>query len=155
MPDPTVSRRVVTDALITRLRQLGDVTVYRAHVPDRPPIMSDAVGAPDTLGRIAPYVVVYPSAGSPDPGDADLADCHVDLAYTCQTTLAAGSAEDLDHLVDRLVPHIFRWTPDLPDVNTSGFRPIPGFDPGPHRRDDSIDPPRWWTPLQWRLIATT
>lgn len=156
MADPTISRRVITDQLVTRLRTLEPkVTVYRDRASERPPVLADALGTPDSMGRIAPYVVVYPGAGSPEPGDADLGDGHVDLLYTCQLTLAAASGEDLDHLLDVVTPLVYRWHPTLTGVNTSGFRPPPGYDPGAHRRDDQVEPPRYWTPMQLQLVATT
>ena len=155
MADPIISRRVITGLLITRLRTLTGVTVYRGRVDDRPPVMVDALGAPDSLGRVAPYVVHYSGAGSPEPGDEDLGNQHVDLLYTCQLTLAAGSDEDLDHLADRVVPLVYRWVPPLTGVNSGGFEPPPGYDPGANRRDDTVDPPRYWTPLQLQLVVTT
>lgn len=155
MPDPVISRRQLTELTLARARALvPSATVYDAEVPDHPPLMQLATGASDPSGRVAPYVVVYPWAGRPT-GEADLADCYVDLVYGIQLTCAAGFRADLDHLVDTIHGGFFRWAPVITGVHVGGFRPPEGFDPGPHRRDDTVSPPRFWTPLQYQLTATT
>lgn len=124
------------------------VWVYRGEVP------SDHQLLPDESGRIAPYVVLFDGVGSPDI-EPDLGGQNVDLRWSCQMIVGAGFQVDCSATVDRIYDLAFRWSPAVPGLAAGRMAPPPGYDPGPLRRNDSVSPPRWWTPLQWRLDVTT
>lgn len=149
-----ISRKALADALRAWLvAGLSGVTVYDGEVDPRPPVIQKN-GHPDQSGRVAPYVVVYPSPGTPSD-EADVADTYVDLVWTVQLTLAAGYSADLLNLIDRVDFLVYRWSPTFEGLATGRLRPPPGFDPGPIRRDDARTPPRSWVPLQYVLQVTT
>lgn len=126
------------------------VSVYRGEVPKgQPPEM------PDAPGRIAPYVVLFDGVGLPDI-EPDLGGQNVDLRWSAQMIVGAGFLPDCAATVDRICDLVYRWTPALGNGLAAGrMEPPPGYDPGPLRRNDSVSPPRWWTPLQWRIDVTT
>lgn len=151
MPDVVddIQLRLITEQLLTRLRTLTAVEVYDAEVPAHPPAL-----AGDDEGRVGPYVVAYPSAGTPT-SETDLADSSDDLVYTFQLTCAAGYRADCEYLIDRVRPLMRSWAPVLDGVNFGLVRPPVGYDPGPIRRDQDVTPPRFYVPLQYRTTATT
>lgn len=148
-----IARLPLLFAFAARLDAIGGLGVYRAEVPGKPPVkVTDS--APDASGRVAPYVVIYPSPGTPTRGGHDLADSHEDLDWLVQLIVAAGYLEDLLHAVDRIDAQLHMWAPTISGISCNGLRPPPGYDPGPSRRNDAVDPPRHWLPLQYRLTAT-
>lgn len=159
-----ISRLTLGEQLRTHLAALPGVpavSVYAGEIPTsidgvpQPPVTT-VNGEPDPAGRVAPYVVLYTSAGTPVVDDErDVADRHVDLTQPIQLTVAAGYLRDLERTLDRLVPHLTGWRPTVPGLAFAGLRVPPGYDPGPIRRDNDVAPPRFWTPLQYQLRTTT
>jgi hypothetical protein len=142
----TIRAQLITDVVLTQLRTLTGVAVYRSEVEDNPPRLPDS-------DRVGPYAVLYPFPGNPGPG-GDLAGTADDLDYTFQVTCAAGFSADCEALVDRVTHLLFRWTPTVAGIVLGQLLPPPGYDPGPVRIDRTIAPPRFSVPLQYRLIAT-
>lgn len=143
----TVPRMALAAAVKARLETLAGVTVYDGEVPSRPPVI------PDGTGRVMPYVVIYPSPGRPHD-DADLGECNDDLDWTVQVTCAAGHVRDLLDLVDRVHSLLHRWAPVVDGVNVGRLQWPRGYDAGPSRRDEDVDPPRHFLPLLYVLAAT-
>jgi len=152
----TISRLTLSDAVVARLGTLPGVTVYKGEVPDAPPVI-EAGGFPDAAGRVAPYVVIYGSAGTPNTSQADLGDAADDLDWGVQVTVAAGYEDDCLHTVDRVHTALYRWAPTGlgAGIVAGGLRPPVGFDPGPARIDNDVQPPRFWLPLLYRTTVTT
>lgn len=142
------SRRVLTNAVIARLEALGP-TVYVGHVPDTVKVIPG-----DTSGHVVPYLFLMPSGGQP-LDDIGLEDTNEDLTYQAHINCVAAYVEDLDHLVDRVVERMHRWSPVIAGYSSGQFRPPPGYDPGPHRADRSVSPPRFVCPLIYRLDTAT
>lgn len=149
-------RRVVTSALIARLNEVGNVTVYLRRVGY---VLGSVVEVPpptvsDTDRRVRPYVVVHPSPGTPGP-DQRLDSSSVGRVYGPQITCVVGDEVALDVLVDAVTDRLDGWRPvfaaPYASVDVGRFRSLRGFDPGPGRRDDDVTPARFWTPLQYRL----
>lgn len=131
------------------------VEIYRGEIPapTTVPLLQAAGGYPDPSGRIAPYVVLFGGTGSPfvEPDVADTAD---ELSWTLQMLCVAGHLEDCLHLVDRVHTRLFRAQLTHDAVVVGRLVPPPGFDPGPPRRIDTVQPVRFEVPLQYRLVAT-
>ncbi|WP_154402727.1 hypothetical protein [Nocardioides speluncae] len=150
-----ISREELYAAAVDRVTLLPGITVYQGEVPAQPPVTLDSGGEPDPAGRVAPYAVLYGSAGAPTAGGASLNDCGDHLDWTLPVTVAAGYQRDLLDAIDLVHNQLYRWHPTgLTGFVTDGFRPVPGFNPST-RRDDDVDPPRHFLPLLYRLIATT
>ena len=126
----SVSRKALADATVARAQALGGLTVFKGEVVDPPLIQTG--GVPDPSGRIAPYVVLYFGAGSPD----------------------AGYEDDCLNAIDRVHAQFFRWAPTVAGLIVGRLRPPLGFDPGTVRRDDDVNPPRFYLPLLFTLTAT-
>lgn len=109
---------------------------------------------PDYGGRVGPYVIHYLSAGTPMP-EEDVAAAHVDLRLTIMLTYVAGYSSDLEALLDRCQPWVYRWAPALPGLGVGHLSVPPGYDPGPARINEDVRPPRFWTPFQYNLDITT
>jgi hypothetical protein len=148
-----IRRQLITDAVVARVAALGSwLTVYRAEI--RNPDGSTHLATLPNDDRVSSYVVAYPYAGSPT-GERDLGDTLVDLDYGIQLTCVAGYAADCEYLVDQVHPQMYLWTPTVTGLVFGRFRPPPGFDPGPVRRDPDVTPPRFSVPLQYRIPVTT
>lgn len=146
MPSPRV--QLISDAVDDRLKTLApSIDVYRGEITTSPPIV------PET-GRIAPYLVYYPF-GPVDGPDPNVGDTITDLTYTVQVTCVAGFEADCEFVVDQVSGLMNRWTPTVAGMTFGRFRPPPGYDPGPIQRDDTVKPPRFFLPLQYRITATT
>lgn len=147
-----ISRRALTNSVQSRLT-VARLTVYRGEVKPKPPVIQTD-GADDPSGRVGPYAVIYPSPGTPSPAGQDYADSYTSLDWLVQITVAAGWGEDLDEAVDLVDGRLLGWAPEIDGIACDGLRPPLGFDPGPARRDESVEPPRHWLPLQYVLTAT-
>lgn len=143
------SRRLITDATKARLVALTGREVYVGEVPDRVPVIEN-----DTTGRVVPYIFLVPSGGMPHL-DVDLGDGNTDLVYTAHITPVAAYVADLDNLIDVVHAGMYRWAPTIAGVAMGGFRPPEGYDPGPHRKEVDVSPPRFSSPLIYRLNSTT
>lgn len=151
-----ISRKKLADLVEQRLTDglAGRATVYRGEVPDKPPVIQTG-GSDDPSGRVAPYVVLFTGAGNPII-EATLAGCGVEVDWSFQTNCVAGYDADCGRLIDRVHDLLFHWAPVLDGHAFGWIEPPPGFDPGPVRRQDFAGlPPRFFTPLQWRLPTTT
>jgi hypothetical protein len=150
-----ISRRLLTNAIFDRLDTLLiGVTIYKGEVPEAPPLIQ-LPGGPDPSGRVAPYIVLYPSPGRPYDEEADLGDSNVDLDWQFQATVAAGYIDDLNETVASADDLLFRWSPVVAGAVVGRLRPPLGFDPGPTRRDKDFTPNRFFVPLLYQLTATT
>ncbi|MCZ4497892.1 MAG: hypothetical protein JWQ74_445 [Marmoricola sp.] len=148
-----ISRKALLDQTHARLAGVSGLSVYNGEIPGSPPVKMTG-GVADPSGRVAPYVVLWPSPGTPTREGRDLADTHQDLDWLIQLHVVAGYLEDLIFAVDQVDARLHNWAPTIDDVGFNGLRPPAGYDPGPSRRNDSVDPPRHWQPLQYRLTAT-
>ena len=157
---PTIDLVLVTDVILARLRLLEGVSVYDSGVDTPLPISTDADGAPDPLGRVGKYVVLYPGGtlGVGSDEEADAADAHVDRLWTGSLVCSSGWRRDTQALVDDVHDLLYRWVPTIPEhpeLRCGRMKPPPGYNPGDMRRNDQVEPPRFWLPLQWRLPITT
>ena len=158
MPDP-VNRRLIANAVATRLLQVSNATRYYGAI-GRPLPGQDPATAPamppaksDTDRRVAPYLIYFPAPGS--PGDErDLADTHTDVVGVHQVTAVAGDVEDLLALVDRIDAVLHRWAPTVAGHVCGPLRVPPGFDVGV-ATDRGVEPHRLYAPLQYQLQVTT
>lgn len=158
---PVIQERLLGDAIFARLQTLTGVSVYRGETPqDEAVPLIEGDDGPDPARRVAPFIVHFDGAGVPVlPGQADVADRHNDLGQIHMFHCVAGYETDCTHLVGRLRALLFRWTPtatgELAGMAFGRMRPPPGYDPGPVRLNDSVTPPRFWLPQQYRLDTTT
>ena len=145
MPDP-IRQKLITDQWYARLDTLTGVTVYRSEVPSSPPTITGSDG------RVKPYVVLWPFGGVP-AREQDLGDQSTDIDYGGQLDCVAGYIEDCEALIDRVHPLVYRWSPTIAGLSFGGFRPPVGFQPGAVQKNEAVNPPRYWVPLQYRLAA--
>lgn len=149
-----ISRVTLTHAVDTRLTGITYLSaVYPGEVPDKPTIAGG--NDPDPDGRVAPYAVVYPSPGARSTDARDAADTDRSLDWLVQVTVAAGYRDDLLAALDDVTAALDGWAPVIDGISCNALRAPAGYDPGPVRRDDDVDPPRFYVPLQYRLTATT
>lgn len=154
-----VSRRLVANAIATRLLEVSHATRYYGAI-GRPLPGQPAESAPTvppqksaTDERVAPYLIYFPGGGTPGP-EQDLADTHADLEAVHQVTAVAGDVEDLLALVDRIDAALHRWRPVVAGHVCGPLKPPPGFDVG-FVTDRTVTPHRVYMPLQYQLSATT
>lgn len=146
MTRPSV--QLIADAVFARLVSLApDVTFYRGQLNASIPILP-------ATGRIITYGILH-SFGPVDGPDADVGDQPIDLTYTCQIDVVAGYEADCQYATDLVVAKMDRWAPVVTGLVVGRFRPPPGYDPGPFRPDDVVQPSRFSIPLQYRTTATT
>lgn len=143
------SRRLITEATKARLIAVTGRDVYVGEVPEKVRVIEN-----DPTGRVVPYVFFVPTGGTPHP-DVDLGDANTDLVYTAHITAVAAYVADLDNLIDVIHAGMYRWAPVLAGVSMGSFRPPEGYDPGPHRKENDVSPPRFSSPLIYQLAATT
>lgn len=142
----------ISDALVARLESLSWLKVYKGEVPDKVPLIQ-VNGHDDPAHRVAPYAVVYPGAGRPDP-NPNLAATAGDHLYSGQVTFVAGWQDDLLRTIDRARPLLHLWTPVITGINCGRMRQPLGVDIGNPRRADDVKPPRFWLPFLWQLHVT-
>ena len=149
MPDAPapIRQQLITDAVFTQLDTLTGVAVYRSEVPASPPL-ADGGG-----GRVGPYVVLWPFGGTPTR-DQDLGDQTADVDYGMQVDCVAGFEADLEFLVDRVHALLYRWSPTIMGLAFGGLRPPVGYVPGAVQKNDAVNPPRFWLPLQFRTSVS-
>lgn len=155
-----IRRVVLFQQAVTRIEGTGGpgpaVTVYRGEIPaaDDVPLLTDPItDHPDPAGRIAPYVVAFGGVGTPlvEPDVAETVD---ELDWTLHLLCAAAFVDDCLDLVDRVHARLFRAELVHAGVVVGRLVPPPGYDPGPPRRIDTVQPVRFESPLQYRLTAT-
>lgn len=154
---PSIQRRQLLLAVATRLATVSNATGYIGQVgamyglpgvttPADPPAKSP------TDPRVRPYFVLEPATGAPTD-QTDLGDCLVDLDWPFTVRAAAGDASDLLALIDRIDGLLWRWSPGpVAGAQTGRVTRQPGYDP-PLLIDDAQNPPRHYSPLQYRLTA--
>ena len=151
------SRRLVSNAIATRLATVGNAAGYYGQI-GRP--LPGAVGTPAdpppksaSDQRVQPYFIYYPDPGGPGP-DPDLGDGNEDSTQTHRVTAAAGDIEDLMALVDRLDAVLLRWAPTVTGVVAGVLRPPLGFATS-ILVDRQYTPNRLYVPLAYQLTVTT
>lgn len=153
----SIRRLVLNQQVNTRLLGLPalgpSVAIYNGEIPNPPPLLQTAGGLPDPSGRVAPYVVLFGGIGSPIV-EPDVADTVDELDWPVHLLCVAGYLDDCLDLVDRVHSWLFRWTPVHEGVVLGRLVPPPGYEPGPPRRVDTVQPIRSEAPLQYRLTAT-
>ncbi|CAI9417368.1 hypothetical protein [Nocardioides sp. T2.26MG-1] len=162
---PAISRRLLLVSLATRLQSVTNATGYVGQIgakngldptvaaPADPPTKS----ATDL--RVKPYFILEPGIGAPLAGEASAGgpvDAFRDDDAPWTVRAAAGDVSDLLALVDRIDAALNGWTPDpgVAGVIAGPLVPQPGYRP-PLLSDNGVAPPRFFTPLQYRLIAHT
>lgn len=147
MTTTTIDRAALTSEAMTQLHTVTNASVWLGE-PNLPlPLV------PGSDGRVKPYVILWPSPGTP-ADERDVADTAVDLDWTIQLTCAAGTLDDLQGLVSRVDAAFYRWQPVIDGLVCGPFKPPPGFDPGPARLDRDFTPHRPYVPLQYRTTVT-
>jgi hypothetical protein len=138
--------RLLANAVLASLQTLPGVTVYDGEVGTAPPVVADGTG------RVKPYAVVYGTPGQPHPEDFN-ALVAADLDWMVQVTVAGGYQPDTLQAV-----HAVRLLLQGAVMVVAGVTCGPLMqvnDPGPLRRDDAEVPPRFYSPLQFQLLATS
>lgn len=106
----------------------------------------------DSDQRAHPYAAFYPSAGN--LAGSTLCETSDELLWSFQVTAAGGDPERARRAIARtrgqLTGHLL-----MVDGQAAGLiRETPGYDPGPARKDETVAPARWFTPLLFQLWAT-
>lgn len=157
------ARLAILDAINSRLEALptaADVaalTVYsEGEVPAEPPKIVTPSG-PDKTGRIAPYAVVYPSPGSrPNPDfEGGLTLGAGDFLWSGQLTLVAGYRRTLVDVLDRVIPWLESWMPEIDGLACGWFEQNPNTTPATIRRNAQVSPSRYSVPTLWQLHVAT
>jgi hypothetical protein len=136
--------RLLAGAVVTALTGTPGLTVYDGEVDPEPPVMADGTG------RVRPYAVVYGSPGQPHPEEFNPLVV-VDLDWMVQVTVAGGYQPDTLQAI-----HSVRSLLEGRVIIVSGIicGPLTQVnDPGSIRRDDDEVPPRFYSPLQFQLLA--
>lgn len=156
-----VSRLEVSDAVLDRLNSglsslVPQATVFDAEIPvgTTAPTLQNSLGDPDPSGRVAPYVVYFGGTGGPISGGEDLGETQQDLTHTLLLHAAGPYRRDVLNLVDAVDSLLNRWMPDMDGCWCSQLKPPPGYDPGPPRFNDALNPPRFWLPMQYVVNVT-
>lgn len=140
-----VSLPEVSAAVMARLGTVSNATGFEGEAVNVPLI-------PGGDGRAKPYWVYRPGAGDPAV-EPDLGDCAVELAWSMSLTCAAGTVEDLLHLVDRVNTALYRWIPTVAGYVCGPLRPPPGFRTSV-QLDRSTTPHRPFMVLEFGSIIT-
>lgn len=139
-------QKLITDAVKARAQTLASCQVFVGEVDA--PIATLANS--DRAGR---YVVIYPF-GATDGPDINLAEAGGDIGYGFQVNCAAGFPSDAEFLVDQVRGLFNRWTPTVSGMVVGMFRPPVGYQPGPLRINEAVQPARFWMPMQFVTVAT-
>jgi hypothetical protein len=141
-----VSLTPLTEATLTKLKQITGLTVYEGDVPADPPRTAGA-GSP-----VAHYAVLYIGPGQVSASDRYANHASTDLGVTLWVTCVSGT------------PRGANWVTTQVRSKLTGSRilgPQHGrltevTDPGPVRLDKEVPGDlRWFSPLQYRLATTT
>lgn len=161
-----IDRRLILVAVATRLAAVEHATGYVGQIGAKnglPGVTGTPADPPPKSGtdlRVTPYFILEPGVGAPLAAEASLggpldAFRDVDASYTIRA--AAGDVNDLLALVDRIdacLRPAGGWGPVVEGAVCGLLVPQPGYTP-PMPLDHSVQPPRWFTPLQYRLTAHT
>lgn len=163
---PAISRRLLLVSIAGRLQTVSNATGYVGQIGAKngldPEVAAPAdppVKVPGTDLRVKPYFILEPGVGRPLADEASAAgpvDTFRDLDAPWTVRAAAGDVNDLLALIDRIDAALNGWAPDpgIPGVVTGPLVPQPGYQP-PLLPDNGVNPPRFFTPLQYRLTAHT
>jgi hypothetical protein len=144
-----VAATTLTDLAATRLATLANVVVYRGEIINADGSTNVPTISGDPLGRVVPHIVMYPSPGRPRVDD-QLAGFPSNLDWTLQLTMVAGYLTDCLNLIARVNVIMAGWIPVLSGGTTGRFMTD---DPGPVRRDDTVNPSRFYVPQLFTLSA--
>lgn len=159
----SISRRLILVAIATRLADVEHATGYvgqigaRNGLPGVPVTPSDPLPKSSTDLRVQPYFILEPGVGRPVAAEESLGgpyDAFRDLDAPYVVRAAAGDVNDLLALVDRIDAALRGWAPTVEGAVCGPMVPQPGYDPR-LLTDDGINPPRFFTPLQYRLTTHT
>lgn len=143
--------KALTDAVFARLALLVPSTpqlvVFRGEVDGDIPLIANS-------DRVARYLVLYPLGPAEGP-DETLADLPVDGTYAWQINCVAGFFADCEWLVGKVDDLVNRWVPAVSGVVCGPLKPPAGYQPGAIRPNTTVQPPRYWLPLQYQTVATT
>jgi hypothetical protein len=138
--------RLLAGAVVVALQGLPGLTVYDGEVDPEPPVMADGTG------RVKPYAVVYGSSGTPHPEEFNPLAV-VDLDWLVQVTVAGGYQPDTLQAVHGVRGLLEGRLMVLSGITCGPLTQV--NDPGPVRRDDDEVPPRYFSPLQFQLLAAS
>ena len=126
-------------AVLDALEAIATVQVFDGDVPAKPPAAAD--------GRVYPYAVAWPGAGTPDPEPDVAAQPRGELAYEERVTVASGSVTWTLQAV-QLVRARLHHVEILPGVRLREERL--GV---PATKDPDTSPVRWYVPLAFRCLT--
>ena len=135
------------ESMLERLDLVPFVKVYDGDVPqDDPPLT-----IPNSGGVVKPYVVLYAGGGTATSDRA----CQTPsvLGWAPQVSVVAGYPVDCLQAVDRVRAELTGTRLTLDDGTTGILREPEGD--RPILKDESVSPPRFLYPLQYRIVATT
>lgn len=131
-------------ALLTRLDALPSVTAYDGQVPSAPPADED--------GRVYPYVVLWPSAGTTAEEARRLSgDAHGAIDWPVALTVAAGTPTWCLQAVALVRAAVEGWTP--PGAAGPLREEPTGAAAAGAGRDEDTTPVRFFVPLAFRTYT--
>lgn len=133
-------------AVVDQLRA-GNTDSSRLDVFDGEP-----TAAMDKDGRAHPYAAVYAGAGNLS-GDA-LAGAQTELDWPFQVTCAGGDPDRARRAITRVRARLVGHELTVDGLTVGRIVEDPSVQPGPLRIDREVAPPRWYTPMMFRLQAT-
>jgi N-dimethylarginine dimethylaminohydrolase len=157
------ARLSILNALEARLRALPTeptwptLTVYAdGEVPDQPAVLTTPAGR-DKAGRIATYAVIYPSPGSrPYPDfEGGITEGAGDFQWSGQITFTGGYQANVLDMLDRAIPWLESWMPEIDGLACGWFEQNPNTTPPTLRRNPDVKPSRFSVPTLWRVHVAT
>lgn len=123
------------------LEQIGNTTTYEGEVPKTPPA--------DSIGRVYPYYVIHPTAGSEPDEDTVAAAPVTDLDWLVQVTVVGGTLTrvlEAARLARAALARVYL---------TDGVTPLREVPMRvPVQVDEDNAPHRLFLPLQFTCVAT-
>lgn len=156
-----VSRRLVYDAIATRLVTVGNAAGYYGQL-GRPLTLTPPSGwVPDPVVkdeasgdmRVTPYFVVFPGAGT-DVGDQPLCATDGGLGLDWFVTVAGGDVDDVLALLDRVDAALLGWAPTVTGHVFDLATRFPGSR-SPIIPDRTVTPERLFARPQYALSANS
>jgi hypothetical protein len=144
----SVSRLALSQMIAARLATVPHATGYVGEV-----LNDDGTTLPPLgpSGRIAPYWVLLSGDGSPIDDLPLSADPTGSLSWRFQVRAGAGFHDDTLNVVDQVHTLLDGWIPTLGGYQFGPILSPPGYDPGPVRRLEQVEPPRYFLPCQFVL----
>ncbi|ACZ29570.1 hypothetical protein Xcel_0531 [Xylanimonas cellulosilytica DSM 15894] len=128
---------VLHTALMTRLRAITSLQVFEFQVPDKPPA--------DGQGRVYPYAVVWPGAGTPGP-ESTVTGASGDM-WAASVNVAAGDPAWVLPAVT-LVRQALSLLTLAPGITLTEV-PLGGV----VTKDPDVAPARWFLPTSWAALT--